>query len=226
MSKATPRPCTPQSCGKYFPSCGKVYVYKKRGCRCDPCREAAVAENRRYDEKRADKIAATNKAYRQANAAQISERKAAYYAKNREAVLASCRIYSAANSAKKTQAAQEWAARNPERASKNWRRGAVRRRARLAESSIVPFTQEQLEQRLAYYGNRCYLRLDCCIDQADHIDHVKPISKGGPHILSNLRPACQPCNQSKSNKWPYILGGKSRDSHHLGRTPAVVGLEC
>jgi len=34
----------------------------------------------------------------------------------------------------------------------------------------------------------------------EQIDHVKSISKNGPHCLSNLRPACQCCNNKKSNK--------------------------
>jgi 5-methylcytosine-specific restriction endonuclease McrA len=79
-----------------------------------------------------------------------------------------------------------------------------RRRARKLAAYVVPFTPEQLAQRFDYYGNRCYLQLpDICIDEAQHADHVKPLSKGGPHMLANLRPACQPCNSSKKDKWPY-----------------------
>ena len=212
MAKRTPQPCTLENCGDNYPSCGKVYVYKKRGCRCDRCKDAAVAENRIYADKRADKRAAYNRKYRAANAERIAAVKAAYYAANREEIAAQARVYSAVNSARIVQCSQEWAAKNPERASKNWRRGAVRRRARLAESAVVPFTQAQLDQRIAYYGNRCYLRLDGCTDAVEHIDHVKPISKGGAHILSNFRPACRSCNQRKANKWPFLLpktiGGK------------------
>jgi len=37
----------------------------------------------------------------------------------------------------------------------------------------------------------------------EHIDHVKPISKGGSNWPANLRPACEPCNLRKSDQWPY-----------------------
>ncbi|MGX7727586.1 HNH endonuclease [Rhodococcus sp. 5G237] len=35
------------------------------------------------------------------------------------------------------------------------------------------------------------------------VDHVKPINKGGPHMLANLRPACGPCNSRKRDQWPF-----------------------
>lgn len=34
-----------------------------------------------------------------------------------------------------------------------------------------------------------------------HGDHVVPLSKGGPHCISNLVPACAPCNISRGNRY-------------------------
>ena len=39
-----------------------------------------------------------------------------------------------------------------------------------------------------------------CGDPAVEIDHVVPVVKGGTHELSNLVPACRPCNRSKGAK--------------------------
>jgi 5-methylcytosine-specific restriction endonuclease McrA len=39
-----------------------------------------------------------------------------------------------------------------------------------------------------------------CGDEADEIDHVRPISQGGTNVLSNLVPACRTCNSSKGPK--------------------------
>lgn len=38
------------------------------------------------------------------------------------------------------------------------------------------------------------------------IDHIKPISKGGKTILSNLQVLCIKCNRTKSNKWLETFG--------------------
>ncbi|WP_246207809.1 HNH endonuclease [Tsukamurella spumae] len=35
------------------------------------------------------------------------------------------------------------------------------------------------------------------------VDHVKPIARGGADMLSNLRPACKPCNSRKNDRWPF-----------------------
>ena len=64
-------------------------------------------------------------------------------------------------------------------------------------------TTATLQDRLAYYGGRCWV---CGVDTADaglHWDHVKPISKGGADALCNLRPTCPSCNLAKGNTWPY-----------------------
>lgn len=74
------------------------------------------------------------------------------------------------------------------------------RRARLRNVQQIPFTTDQLAQRLAYYGNRCWM----CNEPGTTVDHVKPIVAGGPNMLANLRPACGPCNSGKAGRWPYV----------------------
>lgn len=124
----------------------------------------------------------------------------------------------------RSKAQRKWLAKNPEKqaaARRRWHennmekerasRRAVKKRnpaanrsyvrvrkARQLGSTTVTFSPEQLVQRLAYFGNKCWM----CKKDADSIDHVKPLSKGGPHMLSNLRPACLSCNSSKRDRWP------------------------
>jgi 5-methylcytosine-specific restriction endonuclease McrA len=88
-----------------------------------------------------------------------------------------------------------WKARNPERmkfhyANKQRRRAAARK---------LKFSVDQLRQRLAYWGFRCWM----CRAPYEAIDHVKPIARGGWHALMNLRPICGTCNSSKGYKWPF-----------------------
>lgn len=73
------------------------------------------------------------------------------------------------------------------------------RRARELAAVSIPFTKEQLAQRWAYYGGKCWI----CRVPATDADHVKPISKGGAHMLCNLRPICDSCNSSKAARWPF-----------------------
>ena len=83
---------------------------------------------------------------------------------------------------------------------------ATARRAHKKASMVISFTAEQLRQRLSMYHG-CWI---CGHDSWDEIDHVKPIAKGGPHILANLRPACRDCNRRKSATWPIPTTRKAQ----------------
>ena len=76
-----------------------------------------------------------------------------------------------------------------------------RRRARLRAARSVPFTADELADKWAYWGNRCWV----CGGKPTASDHVKPLNKGGAHMLCNLRPICKSCNSRKRDKWPYLL---------------------
>lgn len=43
---------------------------------------------------------------------------------------------------------------------------------------------------------------DCqyCGDEANTVDHIVPVSRGGTNDLANLTPACKTCNSSKRDK--------------------------
>jgi 5-methylcytosine-specific restriction endonuclease McrA len=80
------------------------------------------------------------------------------------------------------------------RAREYKRRHALRRKG----VPCVPFSLDDLKAKVAYWGDKCWL----CGGAWTHIDHVKPVSRGGMHALSNLRPACRSCNQVKNAAWP------------------------
>ena len=44
-----------------------------------------------------------------------------------------------------------------------------------------------------------------CHEQANTVDHVQPISKGGTDEPDNLVAACGKCNSKKSNKLPHLF---------------------
>lgn len=81
------------------------------------------------------------------------------------------------------------------------RQKTAKRRAIKRGATIGIITPESLAARIAFYGGKCWM----CGDPYTDMDHVKPLSKGGAHMLANLRPACAPCNSIKSDKWPYSV---------------------
>ncbi len=34
-----------------------------------------------------------------------------------------------------------------------------------------------------------------------HVDHIKPVSRGGKSVMSNLQTLCEDCNCGKGNKY-------------------------
>jgi 5-methylcytosine-specific restriction endonuclease McrA len=61
----------------------------------------------------------------------------------------------------------------------------------------MPFNVSEWEQLVRQYGGRCAY---CDADNPTDMDHVRPLSRGGPHSISNVAPACRSCNASKSNR--------------------------
>lgn len=158
----------------------------RRQSRCKACVREASAQWYRDNQERRKAMAA---AQREANANYLREQRAVKRATDIEAARARDRAAWAKRMAK-----------NPEVLRARLRRVMSMRRARIAGGVVVPFTQAQLDAKMAYWGNRCWL---CGTENWTDVDHVKPVAAGGPHILANLRPTCHPCNASKGGTWPY-----------------------
>ena len=115
-------------------------------------------------------------------------------AENPDRARESARRWVQANREKASAKSSRWAARNPDKVKAR----TQLRRARKKAATVYPITAVQIEAKMAYWGNKCWM----CDGPFEHVDHVKPLSKGGPHMLANLRPACASCNASKNNRWP------------------------
>jgi hypothetical protein len=206
---------------------GKTSGYSTHRCQCDPCKEAFRTFRRESYQRNKEAVAQRNKAWKDTNREKVSATTAAWAAENRDRRAAWQRARRAANPEKYNVLARaarqrdpehlrqyrsewrdknrerlrqqniEWRAANRERFKATDRLSSQRRRARLQNSLIVPFTNRQLLDRVAYWGDGCYV----CRAPWEAIDHVKPISKGGAHCLANLRPICGYHNNRKSDKW-------------------------
>jgi 5-methylcytosine-specific restriction endonuclease McrA len=74
------------------------------------------------------------------------------------------------------------------------RQKSKRRKAQMRDSVAIQVTGRQIRARFAEFGHRCAY---CGANGDLHIEHVVPISKGGPHSIGNIIPACKDCNMSK-----------------------------
>lgn len=146
--------------------------------RCRGCNRQASTEWKARNPARA-KAGALDYYYRNVDRLQVANRE--WKARNAERVRAANALY--------------WS--RPENIARVIERARLRRA--LKASSYIPFTDEQLLQKLSMWSFRCWL----CNGQYESIDHVKPLSKGGLHMLANLRPACRRCNASKRASWPF-----------------------
>ena len=95
-----------------------------------------------------------------------------------------------------------WRAANPDRA----RLAGAKKMRRRRGAPKVPFTLDQLDAKLRYWGYKCWL----CGVAYEAVDHVKPLSADGWHMLANLRPICNRCNSRKSNRWPFDTATRLR----------------
>jgi 5-methylcytosine-specific restriction endonuclease McrA len=102
-----------------------------------------------------------------------------------------------------------WRGKNPERIqgyTKAWRvrnpEWWQKRRAALASVENTLTTEEWLEV-LSEYNHKCVYcgRSDVKLT----MDHIIPISKGGPNIKNNVVPACRSCNSRKGAKDPSLF---------------------
>lgn len=191
---------------------------------CKLCRKPVT---RAHYERNRDRVIEAQRKYRKENAVAISYKDRARYRRDKDRRLAWQKAYYEAN--KPTIHAYQAKHRDEHRETHNalqrrWRQKNlqhVRAYHRLANhryralKSLDGVTASLAEGRVAYYGGKCWI---CREAPYEELDHVKPLSKGGPHMLSNLRPACRACNRRKSSKWPFREN--SRAASALVSTPS------
>lgn len=171
--------------------------------------DTAGIEARRRERYRADPGPAIERSrtWSRVNRQRVRSRAADRYAATSEHRKARAAQYRADHPDQARSAIATARAKRPEHYQALSARRAARRRARLAGAPAVPYTPQQLVQRWRYFGGRCWM----CDQPATALDHVKPLVAGGWDVLSNLRPACAPCNGRKSGRWPYPTRRRARE---------------
>jgi 5-methylcytosine-specific restriction endonuclease McrA len=92
---------------------------------------------------------------------------------------------------------QRWEKTNPTKVRAKWKRNTQRRRALKSAVLHEPWTIAEVE---AAYGSVCYLCGEETIPDGIHADHIIPLSRGGPDILTNIRLTHPFCNGRKKDR--------------------------
>lgn len=153
-------------------------AYKNRGCRCKVCRQANTDNVREWCRR--------NNYWSQPTTRQRKQQRIERERNN------------AATMERRRKLARERYQRN--RTAELAR--ACQRRVQRTSAPSINYTSEQLEQRITMF-NDCWI----CgrpLDGDLHLDHVKPLARGGWDTLSNLRPTHAMCNMRKGATWPYM----------------------
>lgn len=184
------------------------YFYKRGKRLISRCKVCNNAASKVWMLANIDKKKAIDKAYREANPG-----------KTRAAI----RIWQKANPDKKNAFTKAWRDANKEQVKASTKvykqansdkvNGYARKRlALLRGNEHIPYTEQEV---LNMYGTNCHI----CLEPIDfnaprgagkhgwemglHIDHLTPISKGGPDTLENVRPSHGKCNLTKHTKINY-----------------------
>lgn len=206
------------------------------------CKECSKAKRRRHYAENREQTLQRNREYRQANPEVVLERSRRYDEAHPENARARKKRWNDEHSAERARLERirqpevvrarqrKWADANRDKIAAKHQRWkllpgsrekmaerARRRYAAKRRNGVARITAKLLEQKMAYWGRRCWM----CGGQFEHVDHVKPIAKGGAHFLCNLRPACGPCNQAKNGRWPWPT---SRSSFPGGAGAYIASL--
>lgn len=149
-------------------------------------------QKRSYD-KHAEKRRAAARAYRAANPEKVAAYNAEWYAKNAVHARSTARIWAAEHPEQRRENYRRWCRENPE--AKRAHDALRRARKAGAEGS---FTGEEWAALCEEYGGRCAY---CgCVPAELTVDHVVALSRGGTNWITNIVPACRPCNSRKHDR--------------------------
>lgn len=203
--------------GEPSKACSKCGVVRPLG---EFRRSAGAPDGRRSDCKPCSR--AVDMAYRASHPEAIRERKSSYRQKNvgalreagreyqrrylllhpdsnrrwREANPQYHREWCGANPQYHREYHREWRARNPQRCVQH----CHLRRARLkGTTGNQPVARAEIWTR---DGGRCHVCGKACNVKSWHLDHLIPISLGGPHAPWNVAVAHPRCNLSRGNRGP------------------------
>jgi hypothetical protein len=136
------------------------------------------------------------KEWRETNRDYDRARTAAWDSANRERRAARSKEHRTVNKVKRSEQYRAWVVQNRDLRARSESKRRARKHATVPQRwrvhDIIPFVCYWCGTNLRAYG------------ATEHVDHVMPISLGGPVESSNEVMACAACNQSKAGKHPLV----------------------
>jgi len=184
----------------------------------EPCRRGHICERR----VRCYSCLECHNAWQNAN--RDHERRREYYRNNKSRENENSRKYHAKNKDRRRQYAREYAVQNPELRylnGKRWREKNPNYRQQYRQKNRAKYLIYIENRRTRQLGTRLSKDLavkllksqrgkcDCCggkLGNDYQLDHIIPLSRGGPHIDSNIQLTHRICNFRKGSKLPHEMG--------------------
>ncbi len=95
-----------------------------------------------------------------------------------------------------------YAANNPEKVRHKWAKRRSRKRL-----AIIHTDAAKHRKSLAKRGGNCFYCGEYTSRYEQHVDHLIPLSRGGPEAAINLVRSCPACNLSKNDRLPSEWAG-------------------
>ena len=152
------------------------------------------------------------KAWRKANLDKHKATNRKYYKNNSKKLNAAIKSWRNRNPEKVSETAKMFRKSNPDKTREKDRVQNNKRRALKLNNGHSPYTEKQVLETYGTDCNICNFPIDLNAarkvglpgwENGLHIDHLLPISKGGPDIIENTRPTHGLCNITKNNKEQY-----------------------
>lgn len=174
-------------------------------------RDSLKAKSKKYCDENKDIIRNKREAYLNKNKKRIKEVTQKYYNKNREIIVERSKTYYSIskdivllnrkeyyNINRNTIAKLRREYYKTPQGRENSKRARQKRRA-LKLSNGGSYTSVQWENCLLFFDNKCAYSGSPVVSLNTHIEHIKPLSKGGTGYIWNLCPSLSTINLSKSN---------------------------